>query len=821
MHDLQVKPSFWQQFFRNIGLGVINDFTLWLRGCRHRDRKRQREHKKVVVSSSRWLAFSRCGVHILPILVSTAIIAINLQQVFIGIDFNSFIQSETINIAFLQTAAKVQELLIVASLATIIFQLTRDELLYGDGIPLGLLSAGVDFTRWSFFWSPQMLGSLRSLFKGPRKYRKIQLGIFILLAGALALLAGPSCAVLLVPQTQEWPAGGTPISLNGTMDDFWPSQLTANSLQASICSSSTGTGYGVCPSGGYHSLWSHYSGLNNSTYADTVPSYASSLSGNHYYWSIESTPPVSTKTISLGEPHPFVYIVQPHLSVSIVLDQLMKDWWNALLMGDSYKAQQIDDRQAASSYVLSPLVGVRCAPAESLSSSDHTIQFPTFDFPQRLQPQDITGSTISDTPTNHLQFSWFPLSQTFQSVTTGAVLQSAWNSDNQTRLVVGCSISAHWVPANVRADSYSFWQGWYPKSIGFGSPYPTKGGQLFNGSESTQDAIVVDQSWLNALTPRTPVEGTGNFEWSPTTIESILSSVRITEDLRSNGTVIIDDWQPQDNANRPGLLASVIASIFADGLSRAGVDKLYKTQGNPSQWSLSPYEKDEDFERLILKGGRALKYPEDRDMFHVEFAISGLNYKNTLAERLAMVVLFLHITVALAHTIWTTARGRSSACWDSITEIVVLAQNSKPAFPALENTAAGLQHSFTFAKKVIIRPTRLFDAQEADHVEFLLDEDESIVEDEMFEIPPPNLGPAKLAKSSVVEVVENSIDRNNILRPSTWPTSRRHGSAPCAHISNDPHDETLTTPAAPLLTPSNQDSRTAPEVRVKDDHAYG
>ncbi len=239
--------SFQQQFFRNTGLGVLNDLNTWLRGRRHRS-----EQKKIVISTSRWTALSRCGVHVLPVLVSIAIIIINIRQVYIGIDFQSLVTSETINIAFLQTAAKLQELLIVASLTTIVFQLLRDELLYGDGIPLGLIGAGIDFTKLSYFWSPEILGSVTSLFRGRRKYRKIQLGLFLILAGALALLAGPSCAVLLVPQNQDWPAGGTSLFLNGTKDEFWPVELTANSSQASTCSSSSGTRYGICPSGGYH-----------------------------------------------------------------------------------------------------------------------------------------------------------------------------------------------------------------------------------------------------------------------------------------------------------------------------------------------------------------------------------------------------------------------------------------------------------------------------------------------------------------------------------------------------------------------------------------
>lgn len=113
-------------------------------------------------------------------------------------------------------------------------------------------------------------------------------------------------------------------------------------------------------------------------------------------------PPVSARIISLGEPCPDVYIVQPHLSASIVMGQLMKDWWSALLASKLCKDSEIIKRQAASTHVHSPLVRVRCAPADLLSSSYHTVQFPTFDSPMHLQAQNIAGSKTSDKPTNHV-----------------------------------------------------------------------------------------------------------------------------------------------------------------------------------------------------------------------------------------------------------------------------------------------------------------------------------------------------------------------------------------------------------------------------------
>ena len=816
-----VPSMFRQQFFRNTGLGVLNDFNTWLGGRRHRS-----EQKKIVINSSRWTALGRCGVHVLPVLISIGIVIINIRQVYIGIDFQSLVTSETINIAFLQTAAKLQELLIVASLATIVFQLLRDELLHGDGIPLGLVGAGMDFTKLSFFWSPEILGSVTSLFKGRRRYRKIQLGLFLILSGALALLAGPSCAVLLVPQNQDWPAGGTSLLLNGTMDEFWPAELPSNPSLAPMCSSSSGTRYGICPSGGYHSLWSHYAKLDHLTFTNVVPPYAKDLSGNRYYWSIESMQPVSTRTISLGLPQANRFVIQPHLSVSVLLDQLMQDWWNALLSKKHYNQRDIDDRQAVSSNVWNPLVHVDCSSAQVLSASNRTIQFPTFESSQPYRTENIASSVISDQPVDHLRFSWIPLPTSYESVSTGAVLQSAWGSDNQSRLVVGCSIQARWVPAHLQSEAYTFWQGWYPKNITFAEAYPIRGDLLLDGvSKSTRNSIAINQTWLDMLTPPTPVEGPGYSNWGPSTIESMLSSVKLTEGLASDAGSLIDSWQPQGDTSRLDLLASVIGSVFADGLARVSMEKIYNIQGSPSQWTLADYEKEKDFDNLILRGDRALKNPNSSQSqtneISVEFSISGLSYRRTLVQNLAMVVLFLHMAVATSHTIWTVGRGKSSACWDSITEILVLAQNSKPAYRSLQNTAAGLQHSYTFAKRVSIRPTKLPNAQEPDHLELVFEEEEIHAEDEMTHMERPNRPVSSSAKSSTAHIDEPSTASAEILHPSTWPTLRRHRSVPSLWSFEQSNDPRHSNSDSSLLVLSDQDSRIQPGLRVKDNHAYG
>ena len=631
--------------------------------------------------------------------------------------------------------------------------------------------------------------------------------------------------MLLVPRKQDWPAGGTTLYLNRTKQDFWPIEISASPLLTTMCSNSTGIRYGVCPSGGFRSLWSHYTRLDFTNFQDVIPSYANDLSGNRYYWPIESSRPVSTKVISLGVPIGDTFIIQPHMSVAVLLDELMKDWWKALLAKKHWSKRNVEDRQAATMNVLSPLVHVGCSPAISLTSSRHSMVFPTFDSSQPTLKQ-VENITFPDEPTDHLRFSWISLPLEFDSVTTGAVLQSPWGSDNASRLVVACSVQVRWVPAHLRTEAYTFWQGWYPKNITFEGVYPVKGSRLLDGSkESSRNAIVVDQSWLKALTPSTPMEGPGYHEWSPTTIESILNAVGLLDDFGASTELYLDLWQPRGNRSRPDLLASVIQSVFADGLARVNLEQVYDSEGSPSKWTPAGYEKEDEFDNLVVHGKDAIRnpLPTATNDIKVEFAISGLSYRNTLAQKLAMIVLFAHMVVAVSHTLWTIGRGKSSASWDSIAEMVVVAQNSQPALSELQNTAAGIKHSYTFAKKVCIRPTNppAEDAENADHLEMFVEKQDALTDYEMDGIATSNAASTTTFQSDQ----HTGSDPVAVGHSSTWPTYRhsyRHGSAATIPDSTMQSNNPASEPHSPLLSPPRPAAmRATTSIRVRENYAYG
>lgn len=132
-------------FFRSVGLTIIpsliDPFSSNV------------EEKKVVINSSIWVALTRSCVHGLPLAISIILFWLNFNNSFIGAQLSgpSGVNDE-VKFQILQFAAKAHELLIVASTATVIFHMIRNELVFGSGIPLGLLASGFSFSGLGFFW---------------------------------------------------------------------------------------------------------------------------------------------------------------------------------------------------------------------------------------------------------------------------------------------------------------------------------------------------------------------------------------------------------------------------------------------------------------------------------------------------------------------------------------------------------------------------------------------------------------------------------------------------------------------------------------------
>ena len=275
------------------------------------------------------------------------------------------------------------------------FDILRHELIYGDGVPLGLVGAGFAFTGLSYFWSPGFLCSLR--YKA-RLWRKAFLFVSMFVAGALVVTTAPATAVLIIPQDQLWQAGGSPFYLQGKESDIWPTVLTHDLNRDPPfcqCSASAGslrkaTEYAVCPSGGYKSLAFHYSEVNVSSFLDsstTLPYVADLMISNFMNQitiprlEVPTQPTLGCiRTEGRGMES---FLVQPHVTSITFRKELTVDWWHAIYN----QAHNIPRKQARYRYYTDlgstnktqiPKVGVTCTLAQEVPTDTTVeIEFPT------------------------------------------------------------------------------------------------------------------------------------------------------------------------------------------------------------------------------------------------------------------------------------------------------------------------------------------------------------------------------------------------------------------------------------------------------------
>ena len=102
-----------------------------------------------------------------------------------------------------------------------------------DGLPFGILTAKTLFADVTYLFSPEFRQGIRGI-----KSKRMGYFLFFLICACtgLALLAGPSAAMLLIPnEYTDWPGGGATFSVSGTNATLWPSTLTAEHIGGPHC----------------------------------------------------------------------------------------------------------------------------------------------------------------------------------------------------------------------------------------------------------------------------------------------------------------------------------------------------------------------------------------------------------------------------------------------------------------------------------------------------------------------------------------------------------------------------------------------------------
>ncbi|KAK3994498.1 hypothetical protein QBC44DRAFT_357356, partial [Cladorrhinum sp. PSN332] len=152
----------------------------------------------------------------------------------------------------LQLAAKIHELLVVASLAAITIKVCKRRLIESH-IPLGHLTGAYRVGDVPYMFSPALWKGLLTIAPA--------LGLLIFFNTLVATLVGPASAILMVPELDWFPLPGAfdgiqgPILFSTGPNETWPLQISGSGPASKNCDTELGIYAVWCPSGGFPELW--------------------------------------------------------------------------------------------------------------------------------------------------------------------------------------------------------------------------------------------------------------------------------------------------------------------------------------------------------------------------------------------------------------------------------------------------------------------------------------------------------------------------------------------------------------------------------------
>lgn len=748
---------------RAVGLDIINSLARKWTG------RNRNERPKVIMHKSFWIALSRTLVHLLPLSVFASLIYINYNTLYIGPSFTwKGQQSDAVFSAMIQVAAKAQELLCVASLAAIVLQALRQELLH-EGLPIGLLGSGLWFSQISSFWSPEFLAAAPWSIKSARRIRFF---LLLVVAGLLAAVIGPASAVLMLPRDQEIPAGGTSFYLNGSPNEIWPS-VVSSTAEAAICLLANSTDYPVCPGGGYSSVLHTLQTLesNQTSFCKPVePSVgqefapqcqAKGITGWRYWNNlmVQSTqnllPPVLSSFSNNNRADGETVVIQPHVATVISMRRIVRAW--SRTVGASIRAPWNQYKWSyglvASGSSTNPWTRVKCGPGLNLSRDASEVGFPYLqpheEYPGTTFSRGHRYSSIAEMDRNvssRIRAQWTPLPlDEFGDLqsgthTAGLFVELPWKGDS--RVGFGCAIAASWHNSTVVSDRTANYGAWSALITGMEYTWNYPGLVESPGSFQTNKPIKLDQSWLRLLTPRLSSTLSNNTS-SLTTLEDIFTRMRIADivdNLRSRPGMHVDRktnrcvygmrdsnetdtqlWNANDCGGGTGpYVQLIIGSIVADGLSRFGSHRTFDNVDLPFQdWSL---KMPQTFNSSLLLKNLPRSTANLASQW-VSISVSGwAYYASETTDYLALAVACVYICIATAHVLWLLYWGHwvSSSSWDTVTELLVLCKNSPSTPSRLKNTSGGIHRLSTL--KTIVKVRVIEEESDSTEVRGVVDE---------------------------------------------------------------------------------------------------
>ncbi|KAI0436157.1 hypothetical protein F4803DRAFT_572944 [Xylaria telfairii] len=722
---------------RASGLGVVSALA-------------DNEPPKQVAYKSRPTVVWRSAVHIVPASVSLFLAIINIKGYFIGASLQGEDDADSLKFGALQVAAKIQELFIMSSMGTMVLYAIREDLLFGIGIPLGLVGSDQAFTQLSFFWSLEFWGGVLSYRRVGKAYLRYRLLALLCFGGLLASIAGPAAAILIIPRMIPWPVGGGIFWLNGSDTQLWPTYLDKEYLETVNCSTIQNRLTSPwCPSYGFESLqplfgtwWGpepHSQFDQQGSEIRKVIHYSSSREDRKDTWVYTTHGPTANIQDAIVNRYrdnlDFLRVVSPNYPLEAKPANIY--------LAES-KLYQVKTKV--------PLVRTCCnlQPPITLDSMSPSVYFPKFEEFQIYRNSSKVGPTIEmDTaellnqemirrnyslPRNHdFPIIAIPVEMPEDEVASLGLLLIHLDTEATAELprwdVMACSIDTRWAKGRSIIET----NGLRPDLVSHEFIYdrvanPVRTELDIAGADSFESLSWTPQNdgnlerirlrigWYDLLSPLVPSsELSIQPEWGAATIQLPGSTADINSTLLEQlikSTVFPNSTSSLSGQNRPKKSVEIIiAAAVADGLSRCGAHIHIRASLNITNWQ---FKKTVSNARTMVRLGEPLQsfpLPEAlAGVAHTQMTMRAIYTGYVIAitnsfDRFCVVLLLTYAAVAVAHTLWCLkpGRGRTHEAWSTIPELVVLSQQSDPEpTSVISNTCAGVRSLKTMGRVAVV-----------------------------------------------------------------------------------------------------------------------
>lgn len=661
------------------------------------------ESRKIAIYKSRKHAAIQCAVHVVPVLAVMTVVGINLREYYIGGELSGESGQDSEKLGALQFAAKLHELLMIASIGAIVFTSIRKELAFGDGLPFGAVFAGLAVdsisTLWSMeFWSTILHAWSKTVSRRRSKWYLVALLFVSILLGASV---GPSTANLMRPRMGDWDAGGTKFWIGATSDELYPTQLR-ESPDMEYCLSTLNDA--SCPYGDYEviardymSFWPTLEGM------DDMPE-STYVSGRHAQRQMS----FRARSIDNGSraiwPNAYTLATVGPAAVADSLGYIGGLWAYAAANAKNKRNFRFRNNANFAVDAISSVVSAYCAP--------HTISNSTFNDTMWFANLDSVsidnGETTWDTsPTEYwTTFNSTTLSISRKFVTKNKIPGVLWLEDDDLRTNTRGTLNAVVLPPQTMYDSPTYYccsidsrQGLVslagerntPKSV-VGAP----NGWTITGTRGLPTQIYPSPTWARYVNPEIKINSTSGDVTSP--------FIALTN---AAGMGLETPRAPLFQAGY--IVESVLASMLANGIARWSYNmslagELRGMNDPIDLWAGGKWATELLPNRPIGGGGQAFKISdqerEDSTEFILAATVNGYAYSwHGAVQITAIVVLLIYASLATYHTIYSCATGIYSGCWDTAPEIAVLALNSEST-DFTKNTGAGIGTMGTYKKSI-------------------------------------------------------------------------------------------------------------------------